>query len=290
MSNSLAAGARRALVFQRYTGNIVDLDAHDLLDIGYQSDRQRQVMDDASEWVQRASRTLTIQATEYKAWRLLRLMYDLECDVEACVLGEEQHLFFGTESQMIQQESYAGSGDVGREAYQIKSAAKYADVETSESLISGVPWEGAETDSTNNLPEIYALKPTTYRHVGRFWGTDDPAVAPDITGAASSLSSTDPAILRFPCPIWSADVRLAINGSATGTGTLRALDWSNNVLATASLGSVLTVPDKTWRLEVELEAAGAYPQVLVDDPGQAQGVLPGEITDCGIRASSPTWA
>jgi len=290
MSFFLAGGAVRAVVFQRYTGNVVDLDAHDLLDIGYQSDRQRQVMDDATEWVRRASRTLTLQTSQYKAWRLLRLMYDLECDVQAVVLGHDQHLYFGTESQIIRQESYSGEGDVARESFQIKNGAKYADAEVSESLISGVPWEGAESDTNNSLPQIYALKPTTYRHVGRLWGTDDPNVSPDITGAASSLSSTDPAILRFPCPIWSADVRLEINGSSTGTGTLRALDWSGATIGSASVGSTLTVPDKTWRLEVELEAAGAYPQVLVDDPGQAQGVLPGEITNCGIRASSPTWA
>lgn len=136
---------------------------------------------------------------------------------------------------------------------------------------------------------------------GRYWLSPGPiSLSRDLTSISLTGTSTDvtegsPLIVNTILPAWGATVEVSFAGGQ-GDGEILARDWVGETLASTDAGGLtssmnLTLPTKTWYVEMRLEDIdGAVPELRVTDTAPATGAQPGQsVSDCGTRASSPSW-
>jgi hypothetical protein len=151
------------------------------------------------------------------------------------------------------------------------------------SLVEGVPWRGTSQqtrDGNNVLRSKGSIRPG---YEGPLWSVPS-GTSVDLTGNADTIGSNNPAKIKFELPAWSC--KLEIESQENINASIESQDWNGDVI---SSGNPLSLPDKTWYVNLVIESANRQPQLNIKLLGEEKGVLEGNVSPECSRVTDPLW-
>ncbi len=224
----------------------------------------------------------------------LRQMAYLGCDAKVVAFSYTDHLSWQQPVRWSLADLPGGRSAGAR--LRLVSRVVRGHVYRGESLSAGYPWYGAVpvVVADYGATKDYRLTAPGHRtDTSQGWFIEKASTAPSVSGTGV-LSANDALGVRldmeFPCP--GAQLRMETPGfQGIQQTTLRALDFSGNVLVSVLAGTTLTVPEKTWTLRFNVVGTPpitfGFPEILITKTGAATGVSYGVNNPCGTALSTP---
>lgn len=284
-------GYTRVVIWQPRSGFVCDIGGADALAASFpQVSESYFVQTGKSAHLRSRSRTIRLPVFREDLRRHLRLMEEQGCEVRLLALGLSAHQTFFMDAFMRLVEREATFPALAARELVVDSRRLEAFALRSEDLLAAAMWEC--TDAT----VIGSGDPVLRRSDQLVWAGPEWEVGSgdsvDSYGALS-VGSGGSAVMEFICPIQGARLLLDDAGGEV-SGTLEALDWEGTtVLDSASAGTALDIPERTWKLRVTITEASERPRLLVENAGAPVSPRLGVCLDCSdpsaSAAEAPSW-
>lgn len=285
----------RVLVWVPASGTILDLPTRFVLEATPSESEEYATIASGSKRPTTRTHSVQIPVTAKELGVLSEVIHRTRCPVKAAFISSEgKDCFLWLEETRLQvRDPEIGAGLQAEKILDLESSVFYPGIWEGRDLFSGVPWQGTEDREKPNGDIV--LRPQGNERAGYegpIWTVDANSTSGrtvNLLGAQSGFTAT----LEAELPAWGATLRLqAPEGYAVTGGALRAKDFGGSVLASDSSGegAEITLPEKTFKVEVEISSTEARPRVVVVGSGvrDLNGYIGKSTPDC-TKVSSPNY-
>jgi len=287
----------RIAIFQPSSGTIIDLPTRYVLGLsGPEESEEYTRLASGSKLPTRRTMRVQVPVTHKELALFGEIFHRTKCPVQAAFIGgADTDNWLWLEPVRLQVRDPEISGGLQAEkVFDLESSVFYPGIWESTDLIGGVPWQGTKGHEFTDLAgKPVRLEPEgnpRLGYQGPGWEVDAESDTVDSVGE-SSLSSE--ATLRFNFPMWGATLRVdTLLGYQLSGVVVNALDFNRSVLksVTGSAGTTITLPDRTWAVEVRVSSSSSRPKILVDSVGyQKARVLAGGVSPDCTRVDDPDY-
>lgn len=268
------------------SGTILDLSTRYVLPLeGPQDSEEYTPTTTGSKIPIKRTHSVQIPVTHSEAASLIPVIQRFDCPVKAAFLGE-----VGTDSWMWLEPSKLQVTDPTVEptlnaerVLEIESSVFFPAIWEGVDITEGVPWRATEDVYRDNrvLRPKGNLRPD---YEGPLWQVNHPDASVDYAGNADLGDGH--ADLYFEFPVWGSTVELGAE-DGTLTGYAEALGWDGSVIAGPD--KKITLPEKTWKLHIQVSEANRSPVLHIRGMSEPYGVLEGTATPDCTRVTTPIW-
>jgi len=155
MSRILIDGAQRAVLFQRATGNVLDIGTRQMQRIRVVEEEKRTDTAQGGKRARRRRRKLLIESPDAEIVRFARQMRRIGCPVQALILGADTHATWAEPVRLdVKQNEHGQTGSVVGSSLRLDCHLYEADIEAGRDLLAGVPWDVSEVEISDTLAKL----------------------------------------------------------------------------------------------------------------------------------------
>lgn len=276
----------RIVLWDTKGGTIIDLPSRNVLSFGGPSESEEYVrLASGDREVISRSHTAQIPITRREASEVSEVLQKVGCPFKAAFLGIN-----GTDSWMWLEptklqvtDPEVSAGQISEKVLELNTNVFYPAIWESMSLIEGVPWRGTSQQTRDGNNVLRSKGSTRPGYEGPLWSVPS-GTSVDLTGNADTIGSSNPATVKIEFPAWGCKLKIESEGNINAT--IQSQDWNGNVI---SSGNPLSLPDKTWYINLVIESSKRQPQLNIKVLGEGAEVLEGNVSPDCSRVADPLW-
>jgi hypothetical protein len=277
----------RIVLWDTKGGTIIDLPSRNVLSFGGPSESEEYVrLASGDREVISRSHTAQIPITRREASEVSEVLQKVGCPFKAAFLGIN-----GTDSWMWLEptklqvtDPEVSAGQLSEKVLELNTNVFYPAIWEGMSLVEGVPWRGTSQqtrDSNNVLRSKGSIRPG---YEGPLWKVPSGASV-DLKGESRGISPTSPASIKIEFPVWQS--KLSLDSNSNFDAEIISRGWNDNKLRSDSRS--LTLPEKTFYVEVRIFSSQGPVSLEVDLLGEGLGVIEGRVAKNCTRVLDPNW-
>lgn len=284
-------GYKRIVVYQPRRVACVDIGPSHMLAPRFSSGEDYFASSAGTNRAVSRTRSIEIPIVDRSTIEVLRSMHQEGCEMRMIAFGHDSHLVWDLDSEINLVSFRGGPRSFLGERLIFNTDVFWGSIYQSERLFDGFPWycQDATLDTSDN--NYYLPGPTGYQ--GTRWqcgGGSPSTVSVDKDGVMSGTL-----VLTMIFPMQTAELTL----HPAWVGTFKTLDFSGNTLTSTAKAlndtEVVTIDDKTWKIELTVTVSTGPPYITVTDVGDIESVRRGECVDCSdlsaevSAVTAPSW-